>query len=300
MAEAAPRFSVVIPAYNEAGYLEATLAALAAQDFPGPYEVIVVDNASTDATAAVAHRGGARVVYEAEPGVCAARQAGSAAARGEIVVSTDADTVAPRTWLSSIDRQMRSADVVGVAGPCRFDRPTWWSKAAPTLMFGLVQSVFALTGLVFYASATNIAMRRAAFPGYDRRLTQGGDELDLLRRLRARGRVVWDGGNVVTTSSRRLQRGLLYSLFVSLLFFYVYGYLVNRLSSRRRLGMAPAFREGVGRATPPASPYDRPSRTVRRWHRALLISLLAALAVGATAFANHEAVMVVTGFLGAP
>ncbi len=46
--------SVVIPAYNEAGYLESTLKSLQQQDFAGAYEVIVVDNNSTDDTAAVA------------------------------------------------------------------------------------------------------------------------------------------------------------------------------------------------------------------------------------------------------
>ena len=57
---AAPyRFSVVIPAYNEAGYLESALKSLYQQDFAGPYEVIVVDNNSTDDTADIARRHGA-------------------------------------------------------------------------------------------------------------------------------------------------------------------------------------------------------------------------------------------------
>ena len=46
-----PRYSVVIPAFNEQAYLGACLASLAAQDYPGAFEVIVVDNNSTDDTA---------------------------------------------------------------------------------------------------------------------------------------------------------------------------------------------------------------------------------------------------------
>ena len=88
---------MVIPAYNEADYLPAALRSLRAQDFPGAVEVIVVDNGSTDGTAVLARRLGARVVEEHAPGVCASRQRGTLAARGEIVVSTDADTVHPRT-----------------------------------------------------------------------------------------------------------------------------------------------------------------------------------------------------------
>jgi hypothetical protein len=110
------------------------------------------------------------------------------------------------------------------------------------LLFGLVAAIYALTGFVFYVSATNIAVRRSAFPGYDLKLTQGGDELDLLRRLRRRGSVNWLRQNVVTTSARRLQRGLLYSFFVSFLVYYVLAYWLNRLSQRQTFGMAPAFR----------------------------------------------------------
>ena len=58
-----PRFSIVVPAYNEASYLGASLQALQQQDFRGPYEIIVVDNNSTDDTAAVAASYGVRVVH---------------------------------------------------------------------------------------------------------------------------------------------------------------------------------------------------------------------------------------------
>ena len=106
----------------------------------------------------------------------------------------------------------------------------------------MVAEVYALTGFVFYVSATNIAVRRNAFPGYDLKLTQGGDELDLVRRLRRRGQVSWERQNVVTTSARRLQRGLLYNFFVCFLVYYVLAYWFNRLSQRQTFGMAPAFR----------------------------------------------------------
>lgn len=238
------RFSVIVPAYNEAAYLGRALHALQHQDYDGKYEIIVVDNNSTDATVAVAARYGVRVVSEPRQGVCAARQRGVDCAQGEIIVSTDADTTQPRDWLGTIEARFASSDkVVAVAGPCRYQNPSWWAKAYPTLLFGLVAAIYALTGFVFYVSATNIAVRRSAFPGYDLRLTQGGDELDLLRRLRRRGSVNWVTHNVVTTSARRLQRGLLYNFFVSFLVYYLLAYWLNRLSQRQTFGMAPAFRQ---------------------------------------------------------
>ena len=239
-----PRFSIVVPAYNEAAYIGPALQALLQQDFAEPYEIIVVDNDSMDRTGEIAASYGVTVVTETARGVCQARQRGTIAARGEIVVSTDADTVPPRDWLARIDRQFRCSDsIVAVAGPCQYENPSWWARLYPKLLFGAVQRVFAWTGHVLYVSATNTAFRRSAFPNYDSTLTQGGDELDLLRRLRRRGRVVWDSTNIVTTSSRRLQQGLLYTFFISFLTFYLLAYLLNRVSSRQILGMAPVFRQ---------------------------------------------------------
>ena len=256
----AVRLSVVVPAYNEAAFLPATLTSLARQDYPGGYEVIVVDNASTDDTAAVAARHGARVVHEASPGVCAARQAGTDAARGAVVVSTDADTVHPPDWLSRIDAAFAASDsVVAVAGPCRYQHPSWWARLYPALLFGAVAGFRRLTGRVVYVTATNTAFRRSAFPGYDTRLTQGGDELDLLRRLRGRGRVEWLSGNAVVTSPRRLEQGLLYTVFVSLLAQYLLGYLLNRITSSTVVGMAPAFRP-----RPPTQPSSSRAEVLAR------------------------------------
>ncbi len=97
-------------------------------------------------------------------------------------------------------------------------------------------------------------------PGYDTRLTQGGDEWDLLRRLRTRGRVVFDLRNRTLTSSRRLQRGLAYNVVVSCLYYYVLGYLLNRATGRTVLGMAPAIRPSPA---PGPSPVPGPSPAPR-------------------------------------
>lgn len=304
------RFSVIVPAYNEAAYVGAALKALQHQDFTGPYEIIVVDNNSTDGTAAIAASSGATVVSEPVAGVCQARQRGAAHARGEILVSTDADTVQPPDWLSRIDRQFRRGDdIVAVGGPCRFSNPSWWAEFFPQLLFRTVAAVFSWTGRVFYISATNTAVRRADFPGYNPRMTQGGDELDLLRRLKPAGRVVWDPDNVVLTSPRRLQQGLVYSFFVSFLTFYVLAYLVNRLSSRPLLGMAPAFRqERHERTTRWRRLVSRSSfATIRRqvrprvsWRVALRIALIATTSVGLIRFALPAAAHAFTRLWAAP
>jgi glycosyltransferase involved in cell wall biosynthesis len=242
------RFTVVVPALNEADFIGRTLDSLRQQDFAGEVEVIVVDNNSTDGTADIARSHGALVLVEPRSGVCWARQLGTSAARGELVLSTDADTVHPRDWLSRIDAQFRANEgCVAVAGPCRFASAPVWAHLYPRALFGIVHLVFVMTGRVLYATATNIAFLRDAFAGYDTTLTQGGDELGVLRHLRHQGPIVFDRTNVVTTSARRLRRGLVYNLFVTLIFYYLIGYIVNRMASRTILGMAPAFRDETPR-----------------------------------------------------
>lgn len=236
----------MVPALNEEAVLGDCLSAVTAQTYAGDVELIVVDNGSTDATAALARWHGARVLHESQPGVCFARQCGLAAATGEIVVSTDADTIVSPGWLQHIDDQLRRRpEAVAVAGPCVYVDGPWWSALWTTLLFGLVAATARLTGRVCYVTATNLAFYRGAFDGYDTRMTQGGDELDVLRRLRRRGPVVFDRHNPTYTSARRLERGFLYSLFVSLGFGYVLGYLLNRLAKKPVVGAAPAFRSPV-------------------------------------------------------
>jgi glycosyltransferase involved in cell wall biosynthesis len=263
------RLSVVIPAYNEAGYLAAALASLQQQDYTGGYEVIVVDNASTDDTAEVAARMGARVLHEPTPGVCAARQAGTLAARGMIVVSTDADTVHRTDWLTRLDAQF-TEDVFAVAGPCRYADAPWWARVFPPLWFAAIAVVHRLTGRIFYLTATNVAFRRDGFPGYDTSLTQGGDEVDLLRRLRRCGRVVWDARNPVLTSSRRMDQGLLHTLVVSFGYHYAVNLALSRLAPGRAMGAAPAIRQEHAALS---------RRRRRRWRVGLAAVTLAGLLV---------------------
>jgi glycosyltransferase involved in cell wall biosynthesis len=244
--ESAPlRISVVVPAVNEEHYLPACLAALAGQDFPSDrFEVLVVDNNSTDGTAGVAAACGVEVVHESRPGVCFARDTGTTRSRGEVVVSTDADTTFDPGWLSRIDRVFRERpELVAVVGPCRFVEGPWWSRVYTGVLFGAVGLFHRWTGRVLYASATNIAFRRDAWSGYDTHLTQGGDELGLLRRLRTQGPIAYDGTNPTYTSSRRLTRGLVYNVFVTCFYYYLFGYALNRVTGRRLLGTAPEFRE---------------------------------------------------------
>jgi glycosyltransferase involved in cell wall biosynthesis len=96
-----PRISVIIPAWNEAVRVERLLQALAAQTLDSSlFEVIVIDNGSTDGTADAARKFPVTVLEEPQPGSYRARNAGLAQVRGEYVAFTDADCTPRRTGWS--------------------------------------------------------------------------------------------------------------------------------------------------------------------------------------------------------
>jgi glycosyltransferase involved in cell wall biosynthesis len=98
--------SVVIPAHNAERTLGSVLSALAEQD-PAPDEVIVVDDASTDGTAAIAERHGARVLRNERPLYAGgARNVGWDAARGDVVVFLDSDAVPAPGWGAGLARAL--------------------------------------------------------------------------------------------------------------------------------------------------------------------------------------------------
>ena len=118
------RASVIIPAYNAAATLPRCLAALKKQSLPPDrYEIIVVDDGSNDNTAEIAENAGVRVVHGRHAGAAAARNAGVAAAGGEIVVFTDADCEPAPDFLEKLLAPLTADEVSGSRGiyKCRQD-----------------------------------------------------------------------------------------------------------------------------------------------------------------------------------
>jgi cellulose synthase/poly-beta-1,6-N-acetylglucosamine synthase-like glycosyltransferase/peptidoglycan/xylan/chitin deacetylase (PgdA/CDA1 family)/spore germination protein YaaH len=116
-----PSVSVIVPAWNEAQVIHATIGSLLAQTYAGPFEIVVVDDGSSDDTSGVA-----RAAFGAHPQVAIHRKAnggkasalnhGIAHARGEIVVGLDADTVFPPATLAALVAPLRDPAVAAVAG----------------------------------------------------------------------------------------------------------------------------------------------------------------------------------------
>jgi glycosyltransferase involved in cell wall biosynthesis len=110
-----PRVTVVIPCRDDASFLDACLAALARQTVP-PHRVIVVDNASSDDSAAVARRHGATVVAEPLVGIwpAAARGYDQALLSGDVIARLDADSRPHPDWIERIGDAFTADPGLGV------------------------------------------------------------------------------------------------------------------------------------------------------------------------------------------
>jgi len=127
-----PRASVIVPAFNAAVTIGRTLDCLAAQDLSDPFEVIVVDDGSTDATVRIARGRGVTVLSQDHGGPGPARNLGVASARGPVLAFTDADCYPTAGWLREGLEALGSADLVqgrveadpeASRGP--YDRTVW-------------------------------------------------------------------------------------------------------------------------------------------------------------------------------
>jgi glycosyltransferase involved in cell wall biosynthesis len=178
------RFSVVVPAHNEEALLPRGLdsIAAAAAQHGGEVEVIVVANRCTDATAAIARAAGTVVVDSDARNIAAVRNAGAAAATGDVIVTIDADSRMSSRALEDIERLLASGRYVGGGTKVVPERLSPGIRAT----IGIVDAITLVTGL----SGGMFWCRRSDFEaigGFDERQLLAED-IDFARRLRAHGR----------------------------------------------------------------------------------------------------------------
>jgi glycosyltransferase involved in cell wall biosynthesis len=209
MANDLPFVSVVIPAYNEAVMLPSCLESLNEQDYAGKYEVIVADNNSSDLTPKIAAVYGARVIAEKRQGVAFARQAGFTQALGEIILSTDADTIVPPDWIRRmVDEINENKDIVAVGGSCQLigtNTPLKLLCSSLVPIVALVDKVIDYPGTL---QGWNFAVKKKAFTkagGFNtnKGAEEVGEDRELGWRLRRIGKVKITFSIKVKTSARR-------------------------------------------------------------------------------------------------
>lgn len=224
------KISVVIPAYNEEKYLSKCLESLKNQTYK-TFEIIIVDNGSSDATADIAKKYNIIIIHESKKGVGAARKKGFAQAQGDIIVSTDADCSFPPDWLEKIVHAFEKPGTIAVYGTTMIENESpWKQKLSLYLMTAFYQINDWLNKKQFQGS--NSAIRKTTYektPGFDETLgaLEDADLCKKLMKLRTpegeslAKNIIFDPSIIITTSARRLQQGnFLKTLKMYLIWYY--------------------------------------------------------------------------------
>ncbi|HEU0011838.1 MAG TPA: glycosyltransferase [Verrucomicrobiae bacterium] len=185
-----PKVSVVVACYNGARTLRPCLDSLGRLNYPD-YEVILVDDGSTDATPQIASLyPDLRVIRQENHGLSVARNTGIAAAQGEIVAFTDADCRADEDWLYYLVGDLISSRFTGIGGP-NFLPPEDSPVAAAVLVSpGGPAHVMLNDRVAEHIPGCNMAFYKWALEEigrFDPIFTKAGDDVDLCWRLQQRG-----------------------------------------------------------------------------------------------------------------
>ena len=192
--------SVVVPAFNEAKLLGATLACIreAAQGLD--VELVVCDNNSTDRTAEIARHAGAKVVFEPVNQISRARNTGAAAASGDWLVFIDADSYPDRALFADLAGAIAQERFVGGGSTMRFDEADRASHAAVAIWNAISRVMRWAAGSFVFCKAD--AFRQIG--GFSTEL-YASEEIDFSRRLKRLGRFTILHRHPLRTSGRKVR-----------------------------------------------------------------------------------------------
>jgi GT2 family glycosyltransferase len=200
-----PKVSVVVCSCNGAQTIAETLAALEDLEYPD-YEIIVIDDGSSDQTSAIASKHNVRLICTENNGLSVARNHGLAAATGEIIAYIDDDAFPDPHWLTYLAAAFLRTDHAGIGGP-NFAVPGDGAIAdcvanAP----GGPIHVLLSDDLAEHIPGCNMAFRREkllAIGGFDPRFRVAGDDVDICWRLQERGWTLGFAPSAVVWHHRR-------------------------------------------------------------------------------------------------
>ena len=202
------KISVVVPAHNEQKYIGDCLESLKKYAANELFEIIVVDNASTDKTAEIVKSfEGVKLVAEPQKGLTKARQAGLNAASGDLVAYLDADSRISENWLKIVKREFETdSKLICLSGPyLYYDLPRHQQKLINFYLMVFAFPVYYMIGYLILGG--NFVTKREALNqigGFDIGISFYGEDTNIARRLSKLGRVKFMKEFFVFSSGRRL------------------------------------------------------------------------------------------------
>jgi glycosyltransferase involved in cell wall biosynthesis len=213
-----PFVSIIVCSYNGAKTLNECLDSLGRIDYPN-YEVILVDDGSTDNTREIAARfPKVRYVYQTNHGLSHARNHGAAIAKGEIFAYTDSDCMADPDWLYYLLSTLLSGKYAGVGGPNVSPPAQNWVQACVAAAPGGPSHVLLTDTIAEHIPGCNMAWYRWAFEsigGFDPEYHKAGDDVDFCWRVQQDGHdiafsptaIVWHHRRFTLRAFRKQQEG---------------------------------------------------------------------------------------------
>jgi GT2 family glycosyltransferase len=188
-----PSVSVIVCSYNGGKTLAACLDSLGRLNYPN-YEVILVDDGSTDDTAYVAAQfPWVRYIQQSNHGLSHARNTGAAAATAEVLAYTDSDCMADADWLYYLIGTLTSGDYAGVGGPNITPPSENWIQACVAAAPGGPSHVLLTDTVAEHIPGCNMAFYKWAFEnigGFDPEYRKAGDDVDFCWRVQQAGCVI--------------------------------------------------------------------------------------------------------------
>lgn len=216
--QSSPKISLIIPAYNEEKYIGTCLDYALKSTHPF-FEIIVIDNASTDKTSDIAESfSGVRVVREEKKGLVHARERGQREAKGDLLAFVDADTRMPADWsLKAFDTFTAHKDVVCLSGPYMYyDIPRW--QQFLVVLYWRILALPLYFFIRYMVVGGNFVIRRdtvAAMGGFDTSIAFYGEDTDIARRAAKVGKVKFSMAFCMPTSGRRFSgQGLIKTMLL--------------------------------------------------------------------------------------
>lgn len=209
LSKKSPTISLIIPAYNEEKYITDCLIHVLKNSGDKFLEVLVIDNASTDMTSAIAARyDNVRIVREDKKGLTSARQRGFLAARGDILAFVDADTLMPSGWAEKVTGAFEEdSSLCCLSGPyIYYDSPKFQQFLAKWFYWRLLaMPIYFFLG--YMAVGGNFAIKKSVVEkmgGFDTSIEFYGEDTDIARRAHKFGKVKFMLSLAMPTSARRL------------------------------------------------------------------------------------------------